>query len=179
MKLTAFSDVGLRVMMLLSGLPEGTKLTTSQLAEGVATPYNHVTKAVARLSSLGLVHAARGRSGGVRITQAGREETVGHLLRELEGDQPMVECEAPDGACPLNHLCSLRGVLNRAREAFYAELEKVVISELPHSQQIGPVMVQLGMHPPEGLRPAEALHLAEELEPPRGTDPGESLRQAG
>ena len=149
MKLTAFSDVGLRVMMLLSGVPEGSKLTTHELADGVATPYNHVAKAVARLSELGLVQATRGRFGWVRITEAGRRESVGHLLRELEGDQPMVECEAPDGECPLNHLCSLRGVLNRAREAFYAELDAVIISELPHSRQMGPVMVQLGMRPPQ------------------------------
>ncbi|WP_129359562.1 MULTISPECIES: RrF2 family transcriptional regulator [Micrococcaceae] len=148
MRLTAFSDVTLRVMMLLSATESGTKLTSAQIADGVGTPYNHVTKSVTRLSSLGLVDASRGRGGGVSITAVGLKETVGHLLRELERDQAMVECEASSGTCPMDHDCHLRSALRRAREAFYAELDDVIISELPHRRQMGPIMIPLGLEPP-------------------------------
>ena len=47
MRLTAFSDVSLRIMMLLSSLQEGEKLSTQKISEGVGTPYNHVAKSVA------------------------------------------------------------------------------------------------------------------------------------
>lgn len=149
MRLTAFSDMSLRILMLLAGIDAGTKLTTTEIAEGVGTPYHHVTKAVARLSLLGLVEASRGRNGGVTLTAAGRSETVGHLLRKIEEDQPMVECEASGGGeCPLDHQCGLKGALRRAREAFYTELDAVVIARLPHRHQMGPVMVTLGLRPP-------------------------------
>ncbi len=73
MRLTAFSDVSLRIMMLLAGA-EGAKLSTQTIAEGVGTPYNHVAKSVAFLANHGWVDATRGRSGGgqsVKQRQAG------------------------------------------------------------------------------------------------------------
>lgn len=149
MHLTAFTDVTIRLLLLLSGLPEGTRLTTRQLAEGVGTPYHHVTKSVARLSSLGLVESVRGRSGGVGITPQGCRETVGNLLRELEGEQPVVDCEGQGGPCPLNHECGLRAVLARAQEAFFAVVDQVTVADLAHDRQVGPVMVQLGLAPPQ------------------------------
>ena len=92
MRLTAFSDVSLRVLMLLSGL-EGEQISTQKIAEGVGTPYNHVAKSVAFLANLGLVESTRGRTGGVRLSEAGARATVGQVLRASEGDIPMVECE--------------------------------------------------------------------------------------
>ena len=38
MRLTAFSDVSLRIMMLLSALDPGQKLSTQKIADGVGTP---------------------------------------------------------------------------------------------------------------------------------------------
>ena len=46
MRLTAFSDVSLRIMMLLSALDPDQKLSTQKIADGVGTPYNHVAKSV-------------------------------------------------------------------------------------------------------------------------------------
>mgnify|MGYP000871359730 CR=1 FL=1 len=63
MRLTAFSDVSLRIMMLLSSLQEGEKLSTQKISEGVGTPYNHVAKSVAFLVNQGLLESTRGRSG--------------------------------------------------------------------------------------------------------------------
>jgi Rrf2 family nitric oxide-sensitive transcriptional repressor len=55
----------------------------------------------------------------------------------------VVDCESATGGCPLNHRCSLRAALRRAREAFYSELDDLVIAELPKPQQMGPVFVTL------------------------------------
>ena len=144
MRLTAFSDVSLRVLMLLSALEPGQKLSTQKIAEGVDTPYNHVAKAVAFLDS------TRGRSGGVMLSDAGRSVTVGMVLRATEGDIPMIECEDENGHCPLDKFCRLRNVLAKAREAFYASVDSIVISELPAgARPAGPVFVELGFAPPE------------------------------
>ena len=35
MRLTAFSDIALRVLLLMAGLPDGTRLSTQRIAEGV------------------------------------------------------------------------------------------------------------------------------------------------
>ncbi|NKX56715.1 RrF2 family transcriptional regulator [Arthrobacter mobilis] len=143
MRINAFSDVCLRALMLLSAAPEGGLFTTQAIAGGVGTPYNHVSKAVLKLRSLGLVEAVRGRGGGVRISAAGRAATVGGLLRELDAREDMVDCESPQGDCPMVNGCGLRGALRRAREAFYRELDSVVVSSLPHQSQMAPVFVTL------------------------------------
>ena len=151
MRLTSFSDIALRVLVLTGGAPEGQRLTTRAIADGVGAPYHHVTKTVARLSGLGLVTAVRGQSGGVTITQAGLDASVGAILRELESKSAMVACEAPGDQCPLDHGCRLRVALGRAREAFYRELDGVRIRDVVSERQVGPVLVQLGLRPPGAL----------------------------
>lgn len=151
MRLTAFSDIALRVLLLMGGLAPETRLSTQRIADGVGAPYNHVAKTVARLRGMGLLCSQRGRSGGVMLTEEGREARVGQVLRVLEADTAIVECEADETACPLNHGCRLRRALAGAREAFYRELDEVSIAELVNPRQVGPIAVQLGLRPPEQL----------------------------
>ena len=147
MRLTAFSDVSLRVLMLLSALEPGQKLSTQKISEGVDTPYNHVAKAVAFLVNMGYLDSTRGRAGGVMLSDT--------VLRATEGDIPMIECEDENGHCPLDKFCRLRNVLAKAREAFYASVDSVVISELTAgARPVGPVFVELGFAPPENALPA-------------------------
>lgn len=140
MRINAFSDVCLRVVMLLTTSPEAGLLTSRVISDGIATPYNHVSKAIIRLRELGLVEVVRGRSGGVRISPRGRRATVGWLLRQLDTRSDVADCETPNGKCPLSGVCELRVVLRRAREAFYTELDDIVISALAHRGQMGPIL---------------------------------------
>ncbi|SEN16223.1 RrF2 family transcriptional regulator [Cryobacterium luteum] len=145
MRINAFSDVCLRVVMLLCAAPESVTFTSRVVAAEVGTPYNHVSKALLKLRELGLIEAIRGRSGGVRISALGRAVTVGSLLRQLDTRTDLAACESPNGPCPLLCGCGLRGSLRRARDAFYRELDGLVISTLPHGKPNGPVLVELGL----------------------------------
>ncbi|WP_104200999.1 Rrf2 family transcriptional regulator [Cryobacterium sp. Y29] len=145
MRINAFSDVCLRVIMLLCAAPESVTFTSRVVAAEVDTPYNHVAKALLRLRELGLVEAIRGRSGGVRVSPLGREVTVGALLRQLDTRTDLAACDSPDGPCPLLSGCGLRAALRRARDAFYRELDDLVIASLPHGKPAGPVLVELGL----------------------------------
>lgn len=148
MKINAFSDVCLRVVMLLAGEPSADLMTTAVIAERVGTPYNHVSKAVIQLRELGLVESVRGRAGGVRISAAGRGVTAGWLLRKLDTRSDVAECESPHGDCPLRDGCGLRGALRRARGAFYAELDDVVIAALAPRRHSGTVPVNVTLRSP-------------------------------
>jgi Rrf2 family nitric oxide-sensitive transcriptional repressor len=165
-RLTAFSDIALRVLLLTGAAPEGTRLTTPAIAEGVGAPYHHVSKTVGRLVGLGLLASTRGRSGGVTITAAGLEASVGRLLRELEAGSAMVECENPAGQCPLAHACRLRQALAQAREAFFGALDDIHVRDLTSAEQIGPVMVTLGLRPPEPPQPPKLPASPGRLEAP-------------
>jgi Rrf2 family nitric oxide-sensitive transcriptional repressor len=147
MRINAFADVSLRALMVLAAAPEGSLLTTQNIANAVATPYNHVSKAMAKLRGLGLIEVERGRTGGARLSPAGRLATVGQILRELNTRPDAADCMAPSGDCPLINECNLRRALARAREAFYRELDDVVVSTLPNSTQMTPVFEMISLRP--------------------------------
>ncbi|GAA3404090.1 RrF2 family transcriptional regulator [Pseudarthrobacter polychromogenes] len=147
MKINAFADVSLRALMVLAAAPGGALLTTQNIADSVGTPYNHVSKAMTKLRSLGLIEVVRGRAGGSRLSHAGRVATVGQVLRQLDTRTDAADCAAPGGNCPLINECRLRAALARAREAFYRELDSVVIADLPGSRQMAPVFDMIGLRP--------------------------------
>lgn len=147
MKINAFADVSLRALMVLAAAPDGTLLTTQNIADAVGTPYNHVSKAMAKLRGLGLIDVERGRAGGSRLSAAGSRATVGQLLRQLDTRSDAADCVGPSGNCPLINECRLRTAMAKAREAFYRELDGVVVAELPTSRQMTPVFEAIGLRP--------------------------------
>jgi Rrf2 family transcriptional regulator, nitric oxide-sensitive transcriptional repressor len=147
MKINAFADVSLRALMVLAAAPAGALLTTQNIADAVGTPYNHVSKAMAKLRTLGYIEVVRGRTGGSRLSNAGRNASVGQVLRQLDTRSDAAECVAPGGDCPLINECRLRSALSRARDAFYRELDSVIIEDLPVSGQMAPVFSMIGLRP--------------------------------
>lgn len=130
MHLTRFTDLGLRTLMLLASAEStGRRVTTRTIAVSANASEHHVAKAVSRLAELGLVHARRGRVGGLVLTDAGRTASIGALVRELEGDREVIECGG-DNPCPLIAACRLRRALAEAKEAFYRELDRYTVTDL-------------------------------------------------
>lgn len=134
-------------MMVLAAEPDGKLLTTQGIADAVGTPYNHVSKAMAKLRELGMIDVERGRNGGARLSAAGRGATVGQMLRLLNTRLDPADCHSLNGECPLINECRLRRALSQAREAFYRELDTVVVSELPSHNQMVPVFARIGLRP--------------------------------
>ena len=140
MRLTAFTDVSLRLIMRLAVAREGELLTTRTVATMLAVPYTHMAKAVARMADMGLVEARRGRGGGLLLTDEGRRVSVGAIVRELEGSGDLASCEG-DPPCPLRSACRLRGALREAREAFYASLDAVTVASLADAPEREPLVL--------------------------------------
>ncbi|MEU1431977.1 RrF2 family transcriptional regulator [Nocardia sp. NPDC056611] len=130
MQLSRFTDLGLRSLMRLavsSGAEE--RVTVKLIARQVNASENYVAKAVSKLAELGYVESQRGRTGGIFLTEAGRTTTIGTIVRHLEGDDEVIDCVG-DNPCPLANACRLRGVLRAAQNAFYAELDRYLLSDL-------------------------------------------------
>src|SRR5262245_8400365 len=96
MRLTAFTDFGLRVLMRLAGEPDRA-FTTAEIADEFAISRNHLTKVVRELSVAGYIETRRGAAGGFRLARPARHITLGKVVRDLERDQPLVECFRSDG----------------------------------------------------------------------------------
>jgi Rrf2 family nitric oxide-sensitive transcriptional repressor len=135
MRLTSFTDYGLRALMRLAGEPDRA-FTTDDMASEFRISRNHLTKIIGALSGGRIVVTHRGRNGGFELARAADEITIGEIVRLLESGQPLVECFRSDGgACTLMPQCRLKGRLAAAREAFLAELDRTTLADCAHPAQ--------------------------------------------
>ncbi|MBC2867356.1 Rrf2 family transcriptional regulator [Streptomyces mexicanus] len=140
MRLLRSTDMALRVLMRLAVAGE-TSPTTREVAADMGVPYTHAAKVVAELQHRGLVETRRGRGGGLSLTEAGRGASVGRIVRALEGEGDVADCEGAT-PCPLNADCRLRGALRRAQEAFYASLDPLTVADMV-AAPTGPLLLGL------------------------------------
>lgn len=125
MRLTMFTDFGLRVLMRLAGEPDRS-LTTKDIAREFSISRHHLTKVVRDLANAGYLVTQRGAGGGLRLARAAEKITLGEVVRSLEARSALVDCfRADGGACALTPQCRLKRHLAAAQEAFLSELDGV------------------------------------------------------
>lgn len=137
MRLTMFTDFGLRVLMRLASAPKRS-FTTGKLATEFGISRHHLTKIVRELAEAGYVETQRGSGGGLRLARRPAEITLGEVVRKLEERQALVECFRDDGgSCVLTPMCRLKDKLFAAEEAFLRELDASKLSECAY---FGPLL---------------------------------------
>jgi len=129
MRLTAFTDYGLRILMRLAGAP-AQLFTTDEIATEFEISRNHLAKVVQNLAKAGYIKTQRGAGGGFRLAMAPQSITLGDVVRFLEQRYALVECFRSDGGtCTLTPQCRLKSRLAAAREAFLKELDATTLAE--------------------------------------------------
>jgi len=128
-RLTEFTDFGLRALMRLAGEP-ARLFTTDEVATGFGLSRNHLTKIVNELAKAGVVTTVRGAGGGFRLARPPEDIRLGDVVRILEQRHAMVECfQAGGGLCSLTPDCRLKSKLAAAHHAFYRELDKSTLAD--------------------------------------------------
>ncbi len=128
MRLTRFSDIGLRVLIYLERAGERPHpVTVAEIGKQFDIPLNHLVKVVGQLAKLGWVQATRGRNGGLRLAADPATLTIGQVLRKLEGEEDeLVDCDGTD--CALKLDCQLRGMLRAGMRAFYEAMDRYTLA---------------------------------------------------
>ncbi|MFC5497890.1 RrF2 family transcriptional regulator [Caenimonas terrae] len=134
MKLTAFTDYSLRVLVYLAARP-GRRATIAEIAAAFDVSENHLTKVVHFLGKAGWLANARGKGGGLALGEPPEAIGVGAVVRRTEGEAVVAECFAEDGNCCIAPVCRLRRVLGEAVEAFYAVLDRYTLADLVRNRQ--------------------------------------------
>lgn len=129
MRLTHFTDYGMRMLMRMAGAPDQA-FSTADLAEELQLSRNHLAKIIQRLAQAGIVKTRRGGGGGAALAMPPSEIRLGRLVDLLEDRQPIVECFSDKNTCTLDSRCQLRGRLQRAEAAFLEELDRSTLADI-------------------------------------------------
>jgi Rrf2 family nitric oxide-sensitive transcriptional repressor len=130
MRLTSFTDYGLRMLMRMASAP-GRAYSTAELAEEFGLSRNHLSKIMQRLSRGGIVETRRGGGGGAMLARLPHAIRLGDVVRLLEEDQPIVECfQTRTNTCSLDGRCRLKARLRAAETAFLAHLNQATLADV-------------------------------------------------
>ncbi|GAB1478635.1 nitric oxide-sensing transcriptional repressor NsrR [Paracoccaceae bacterium] len=130
MRLTSFTDFGLRALMRMASEPDRA-FSTADLAEEFALSRHHLTKIMATLAQAGIVATRRGGGGGAVLARPADQIRLGDVVRLLETGQPLVECfQAAGGACTVMGCCRLKARLRSAEAAFLADLDRSTLADV-------------------------------------------------
>lgn len=137
MRLTSFTDYGLRMLMRMASAPERA-FSTADLADEFGLSRNHLAKIMQRLSRAGLVDTRRGGGGGARLARPATELRLDAVIAVLEEDQPIVECfGAGQTLCTLDTQCRLKTRLRAAECAFLEELDRSTLADIALFEPLG------------------------------------------
>ena len=135
MKLTAFSDYTLRVLMFLT-VQNDRLATIPEIATAYGISENHLMKVVHQLGRNGVVETVRGKGGGIRLAQSPASIRLGTIIRSSEGSGPIVECQSDAVShCRIAPVCRLTGILQRAFDSLYATLDEFTLADLVQQPQ--------------------------------------------
>ena len=130
MRLTAYTDFSLRVLMYLALHPDR-RPTIAEIAERYRISRAHLMKVVYQLGLKGYVETTRGKGGGLRLARRLEDMTVGEIVRVTEPDMALVACfEAGEPTCVIAPACRLKGKLGEARAAFLKVLDDCTLAEV-------------------------------------------------
>lgn len=130
MKLTQYSDLGLRLLMYLA-LRQNELVTIQEVSERFAISRNHLVKISHQLTKAGLIESIQGRNGGIRLARPPQDISVEQVLRTTEDNFDLVECFVPAlNQCVISGACKLTVVLDEARAAFFNVLRQVSLADL-------------------------------------------------
>lgn len=127
MQLNKFTDYALRILMYIS-LPRDTPYTIAEIAQDLNVSQNHLVKIVHFMGKQDWLITTRGKGGGLRLNPVILEFRLGHIVRILQGDAQIVECNTPP--CVLRSRCGLKGILDQAVEQFYQSLDQYTVVDV-------------------------------------------------
>jgi Rrf2 family transcriptional regulator, nitric oxide-sensitive transcriptional repressor len=129
MRLTAFSDYTIRMLIYLALRPD-VLCTIEEIASSYDISINHLIKVVHQAAQAGEVQTVRGQGGGLQLAQAPGAINIGAVLRRTEPDWNIVPCFCSGNAFAIQSACVLQGALGKALAAFLGVLDNVTLADL-------------------------------------------------
>ena len=130
MQLTRAADYGVRVMIHLAGLPAGTRVTRTALAQAAAVPEDFMSKVLQGLVRARLIVSHRGTQGGFELAVDSHRVTLLDVVEAIEGPIQLNVCLAAGQACERKGWCAAHFVWAEAQRAMVEVLGRATLARL-------------------------------------------------
>jgi len=124
------TDYAIRVLLALAQQPEGTRISTAQIARDMLVPKSFLPRIVAQLAQGGLIKTFPGRDGGLVLSRPAEEITLKDVIEAFEGTLVISECFHTQQECSFQNKCPVRNRWARIREGILDELSSTTFDKL-------------------------------------------------
>jgi Rrf2 family protein len=135
MQLTRAADYAVRVMVHLAELPQGARVSRTDLSAAAECPEQFLSKVLQNLTRAGLVVSHRGNTGGFELEENHRAATLLEVVEAIEGPIRLNLCLTTDHGCSRQGWCPAHPVWVQAQQAMVAVLSSANIADLARSAQ--------------------------------------------
>jgi len=132
MQITRQADYAVRAVLFLSGLENGQRAPTSEIARKQHIPPSFLAKIVSQLSVAGVVQTSRGARGGVSLARAADDISLLEVVEAIDGPIMLNECVFDANACVFGDDCPVQDVWCNAQETLVKTLRGTTFAALTH-----------------------------------------------
>jgi FeS assembly SUF system regulator len=145
LRITKLTDYAIVVLAQLAGSKTSDESisTARALAERTSLPGPTVSKILKELARSGLVTSQRGLTGGYRLARAASEISVAEVVRAVEGEIAVTDCNRHDAepSCDYVGACPVEANWVRINEAIFQALAAISLADM--ARPIAPQLIQL------------------------------------
>lgn len=141
MQLTRAADYGVRVIVYLSSLPRGTRVSGSVLANAAGVPGSFMSKVLQRLVKAGLILSYRGTQGGFELALSSEEISLLDVIEAIEGPIALNLCLMSGESCDRQGWCAVHLVWMDAQAAMVSVLRSASMAGLARDSVVRKAVV--------------------------------------
>lgn len=130
MQITRASDYAVRVMIHLAGLPPGSTVRQSELAQATAVPGHFLSKVLQQLVRSGFIRSHRGSCGGFALIVDTKSVSLLDIVEAIEGPIRLNQCVEEGPSCERKPWCPAHQVWAEAQAAVVKVLGSASVAQL-------------------------------------------------
>ena len=108
LRLSKIADYGTKIMLAVAAKPNSWSAASS-LATETKVSLPMVIKVLKMLSKGNLLISQRGSQGGYRLARSADIINLAEIVKVLDGDIAMTECQQQQGCCQIEAYCNVKG----------------------------------------------------------------------
>jgi FeS assembly SUF system regulator len=129
LRISKLADYGTKVALAMVEDPERL-YAASELAVATKVSLPMVSKILKQLAKHGILKSQRGSQGGYQFARPVAEISLADIVRILDGEIAMTECEQHMGCCEMESHCNVKDNWSVISQVIYDVLQNITLQQM-------------------------------------------------